>query len=86
MPVTHRGHEEAFQKGSDMSTRTRKLVGTVVMVVFIFTYALFAMAVAEGRITSAPKPVQTIAYIVLGLIWVLPMMPLIRWMARPDKP
>lgn len=86
MPVTHRRHEEAFQKGSDMSTRTRKLVGTVVMVVFIFTYALFAMAVAEGRITSAPKPVQTIAYIVLGLIWILPMMPLIRWMAKPDKP
>jgi hypothetical protein len=85
MPVTHRCHDEALQKGSDMSTRARKLVGTVVMVVFIFTYALFAMAVAEGRITSAPKLVQTIAYIVLGLIWVLPMMPLIRWMAKPDK-
>ena len=69
-----------------MSTRTRKLVGTVVMVVFIFTYALFAMVVAEGRITSAPKPIQTVAYVVLGLLWVLPMMPLIRWMAKPDKP
>jgi hypothetical protein len=69
-----------------MSMRWRKLFGTVVMLVFIFTYALFAMAVAEGRITSAPKLVQTVAYIVLGLIWVVPLMPLIRWMAKPDKP
>lgn len=68
-----------------MSMRVRKLFGTVVMLVFILSYALFAMAVAEGRITEAPKLVQTIAYIALGLIWVIPMMPLVRWMAKSDK-
>ena len=68
-----------------MGSRTRKLIGTVVMLVFIFSYALFAMAVAEGRITQAPPLVQTLAYIVLGLIWVLPLMPLVRWMAKPDR-
>ncbi|MET0530782.1 MAG: DUF2842 domain-containing protein [Microvirga sp.] len=68
-----------------MGMRFRKLIGTVVMLVFIFTYALFAMAVAEGRITQAPKLVQTLAYVVLGLIWVVPLMPLVRWMAKPDK-
>jgi predicted membrane channel-forming protein YqfA (hemolysin III family) len=69
-----------------MGVRMRKLIGTVVMLIFIFTYALFAMAVAEGRITQAPKLLQTVAYIILGLIWVVPLMPLIRWMAKPDKP
>ncbi|WP_245571617.1 DUF2842 domain-containing protein [Microvirga subterranea] len=64
---------------------TRKLVGTVVMLVFIGFYALFAMAVAEGRIRDASTAVQTIVYIVLGLIWVVPMLPLIRWMNKPDK-
>ncbi|WP_445504142.1 DUF2842 domain-containing protein [Microvirga sp. G4-2] len=68
-----------------MNMRVRKLIGTVMMLVFIITYALFAMAVAEGRITEAPKLVQTLAYIVLGLIWIIPMMPLVRWMAKPDK-
>ena len=68
-----------------MGMRTRKLIGTVVMLIFIITYALFAMAVAEGRITAAPKLVQTLAYIVLGLIWIVPLMPLIRWMMKPDK-
>ncbi|WP_414474170.1 DUF2842 domain-containing protein [Microvirga sp. M2] len=68
-----------------MGMRWRKLIGTVAMLLFIITYALFAMALAEGRITEAPKLVQTLAYIVLGLIWIVPLMPLVRWMAKPDK-
>lgn len=68
-----------------MGIRTRKLIGTIVMLIFIGFYVIFAMAVAEGRITEAPKLVQTIAYIILGLIWVVPLLPLIRWMGRPDK-
>ncbi|MBJ6126077.1 DUF2842 domain-containing protein [Microvirga splendida] len=68
-----------------MGTSARKLIGTVVMLAFIIFYALFAMAAAEGRISEAPKLIQTLAYIVLGLIWIVPLMPLIRWMAKPDK-
>jgi predicted membrane channel-forming protein YqfA (hemolysin III family) len=64
----------------------RKLIGTVVMIVFVCVYALVAMALAQGRITEASKPVQTIAYIVLGLVWVLPLLPLIKWMERKDDP
>ena len=63
----------------------RKLVGTVVMIVFVCVYALVAMALAQGRITEASKPVQTIAYVVLGLVWVLPLLPLIKWMERKDE-
>jgi hypothetical protein len=55
------------------------------MLVFIAFYALFAMAVAEGRIRDAPTLLQTIVYIILGLIWVVPLFPLIRWMGKPDK-
>ncbi|CAN7637588.1 DUF2842 domain-containing protein [Bosea sp. LjRoot90] len=63
----------------------RKLVGTVVMIVFVCVYALVAMALAQGRITESSKLVQTIAYIVLGLVWVLPLLPLIKWMERKDE-
>ncbi|RXT56599.1 hypothetical protein B6S44_05945 [Bosea sp. Tri-44] len=62
----------------------RKLIGTVVMIVFVCVYALVAMALAQGRITESSKLVQTIAYIVLGLVWVLPLLPLIKWMERKD--
>jgi Protein of unknown function (DUF2842) len=36
---------------SAMGIRARKLIGTVAMLTFIIFYALFAMAIAEGRIT-----------------------------------
>ena len=63
----------------------RKLIGAVVILVFVCVYALVAMALAQGRITTAPQAVQTIAYIVLGLAWVLPLLPLIKWMERKDR-
>jgi hypothetical protein len=68
-----------------MTKRIRKLIGTILILTFVCLYAPIAMAIAEGRILDAPKLVQTVCYIILGLIWVLPVMPLIRWMERPDK-
>ena len=53
-----------------MTQSRRKLVGTVAILVFVCVYALIAMALAQGRITDAPKLVQTVAYIALGLAWV----------------
>ncbi len=67
-----------------MRKSVRKLIGTIVLLAFIIVYALVAMAIAEGRIRDAPALIQTVVYIVLGLVWVLPVMPLIRWMERPD--
>ena len=67
-----------------MTQSRRKLIGTVVILVFVCVYALVAMALAQGRITDASKPVQTIAYIALGLAWVIPLLPLIKWMERKD--
>jgi hypothetical protein len=67
-----------------MRQRTRKLVGTIAMLIFVAVYALVAMALAESRIQDAPQAAQVVAYVVLGLVWVLPLLPLIRWMQRPD--
>jgi hypothetical protein len=70
-----------------LSRRTRKLVGTLAMVVFIIVYALVAMALLQGRIADLPKGLQIAAYALLGIAWVLPIMPLIRWMEtrRPGE-
>ena len=67
-----------------MPRRTRKLVGTLAIFMFVLVYGPLAMALAESRILEAPRLVQTLAYAILGLAWILPLMPLIRWMARPD--
>ena len=66
-----------------MTPRIRKLVGGFGMLAFVLIYALVAMSVADSRpVNEAPELVRTAIYIVLGLIWVLPMMPLIVWMER----
>jgi Protein of unknown function (DUF2842) len=82
-PATDRDASEE----NALSRRTRKLVGTLAMVMFIIVYALVAMALLQGRIADLPKGFQIVAYALLGIAWVLPIMPLIRWMEtrRPGE-
>ncbi len=64
-----------------MSRRNRKLIGAAIMLAFVIVYALVAMALAQSRpLQEASKLWQGIGYAILGLGWVLPMMPLIKWM------
>ena len=67
-----------------MRRRTRKLIGTLAMLAFVLVYAPLAMALAESRIREVSGLVQALAYAVLGLAWIIPLLPLIRWMERPD--
>ena len=68
-----------------MRARTRKLIGTVVLFLFLVVYAWTAMVIGGGRITLAPHWLQFAYFVVAGLLWVLPAGFLIRWMQRPDK-
>jgi hypothetical protein len=73
------------EQGEDMPRRTRKFIGAVVMVGFVLVYALIAMALAQARpIQNASALVQGIFYAALGIAWILPLMPLIKWMEKPD--
>lgn len=69
---------------SAMSIRTRKLIGAVALLALVIFWGLLAMALAQSVLTNINGWVATIYYIVAGLGWVLPAMPLISWMARPD--
>ncbi|MGL5114854.1 MAG: DUF2842 domain-containing protein [Beijerinckiaceae bacterium] len=72
-----------------MRRRTRKLFGTVLMLLFVVVYALVVMAVAAPILTDASKLVQAVFYAVAGLAWAPPLMLLIRWMeggVDPDRP
>jgi len=67
-----------------MSIRLRKLIGAVALIVLVTTWALIAMAVAQFPVIKANHAIEVIYYVLAGLGWVLPAMPLIRWMMRPD--
>ena len=64
-----------------MSPSLRKLVGGVGMIVYVIVYCLVAMALADSRpMQEANLFVRTLLYVVLGLAWVPPLMPVIVWM------
>lgn len=67
-----------------MPIRLRKLIGAVALLVLVIVWALLAMALAQSALTSVSDWIAAIYYVVAGLGWVLPAMPLIRWMSRPD--
>ncbi|HEY6831486.1 MAG TPA: DUF2842 domain-containing protein [Pseudolabrys sp.] len=69
-----------------MSVRTRKFIGTIALLVLVIVWALLAMALAQSALTNINGWIAAIYYVVAGLGWVLPAMPLISWMARPDAP
>lgn len=67
-----------------MTIRKRKLVGTIALIVLVIVWSLLGMTVAQTPWLAASKLAQAIFYVVAGLGWVLPAMPLISWMSRPD--
>jgi hypothetical protein len=67
-----------------MTVRRRKLIGTMVLLLFIALYAWAAAAIGAGRIALAPAWAQFAYFLAAGLAWVVPAGLLIRWMQRPD--
>ena len=69
-----------------MTIRTRKLIGTVLLFVLAIVWSLLAMALAQSALTEVSYWTALLYYVIAGLGWVLPAMPLVKWMVKPDKP
>jgi hypothetical protein len=67
-----------------MSVRTRKLFGAVALLVLLVVWVLLGMAFAQMPLFAENRSLAVFYYVVVGLGWVLPAMPIVRWMARPD--
>ena len=67
-----------------MRTRTRKLIGTVVLLAFLIAYAALAGAIGAGRASTAHPLLQLAYFVAAGLAWVLPAGLLVRWMQKQD--
>jgi hypothetical protein len=65
--------------------RTRKLIGTAVLAVFVPFYALTAMTIAAARLPGTSGLTQTLFFAIGGLVWVIPAGLLVTWMQRPDR-
>ncbi len=67
-----------------MTIRTRKFFGAIALILLAAVWALTAMAVAQIPSLARSGLLQAIFYVVAGMGWVLPAMPIVSWMSRPD--
>ena len=67
-----------------MTIRTRKFLGTIGLLVLVVVWSLMGMTLAQTPWLAKSGLLQAIFYVVAGIGWVLPAMPIISWMARPD--
>ncbi|MBL8770459.1 MAG: DUF2842 domain-containing protein [Phenylobacterium sp.] len=63
-----------------MSPRLRKFVGMLAILAFLFVYVIVAVTVGE-RLPSH-WAAQLVFYALAGILWWVPLAPLIRWMER----
>lgn len=68
-----------------MPLRLRKFIGLLIILAIMVFYALLAMTIAVGHLMDAPHWIQVIYFLVTGVLWAVPVMPVIRWMQRPGK-
>jgi hypothetical protein len=66
-----------------MTIRTRKFFGTIALLLLITVWSFLGMSIAQFPVLASSGWLQAVFYVVAGLGWVLPAMPIVSWMARP---
>ncbi len=61
-----------------MAPPTRKLAGIALILLLIALWAMFVASLAPF-VSRWPVLVQAPFYLVMGLAWIIPLKPLIRW-------
>lgn len=68
-----------------MSIRVRKFIGTVLLFALVIVWALIAMALAQTPVIHNNVAASIAYYVIVGIGWVLPAMPIVAWMSRRDR-
>ncbi len=66
-----------------IQSRIRKLLGMIVLVIFVIIYAFFAMIIGSAM-AEKNLVIQVVYFTIAGLIWVLPAGLIIKWMAKTE--
>ena len=68
-----------------MTIRKRKLFGTIALLVLVVVWSLLGMTLAQTPSRAGSGLLPAICYRVAGIGWGQPAMPIVSWMARPDR-
>ena len=67
-----------------MPIRLRKFIGAIALLILVTAWALIAMALAQTPAIRNNTALSIAYYVIAGLGWVLPAMPIVAWMGRPE--
>lgn len=67
-----------------MGLRTRKLVGSAAIAIWLVVFCLVAIAII-GRFDRPNVVIEMMLYAGLGFAWILPLKPVFVWMGRSRK-
>lgn len=62
-----------------MEPSWRKPAGIIGLLLYLAVYAGLVASFADS-LAALPKPVMTLAYLLLGVAWIAPLRPLFLWM------
>lgn len=68
-----------------MPVRIKKLIGTFLLVLLVCVYAIVATIIAVAQLAESSAWVHLAYFLFTGVLWVLPAMLIIKWMATPSK-
>ncbi len=68
-----------------MPLRLRKFIGAVALFVLVIVWALLAMALAQVPAIRDHAITSVAYYVIAGIGWVAPAIPIVSWMSRPNK-
>lgn len=68
-----------------MTIRTRKFFGIFALLALLVVWSFACMSIAQLPFLAGSRALQLAYYVIAGIGWVLPAMPIVSWMSRPDK-
>jgi hypothetical protein len=68
-----------------MSLRLRKFIGAIALFVLVIGWALVAMALAQMPAIRENAIISVVYYVIAGLGWCLPAIPIVTWMSRKPR-
>ena len=68
-----------------MPLRLRKFIGTIALLILVVVWALVAMAFAQMPAIRDNAILSVAYYVIAGLGWCLPAIPIVTWMSKQPR-
>ena len=68
-----------------LTPRTKKFIGLLIILAWLFIYSLIAMRVGVTVLPNANGLIKLLYYAIVGTAWIIPIGLMLPWMHREQK-